>query len=204
MYKVFFNDKFVLLTDKFEFDILNQRVLFIRYEDFEELNYVIQLLEKSPLLETVVIQSDNVEELWADFRVHFTEIDAAGGIVSNKNKEILIIRRHEKWDLPKGKLEENERVEDAAVREVKEECGIQNITVNKKVATSFHVYTMHGKRMMKRTFWYAMNSDDTAFTPQREEGIDAVKWENVSNIKDPSFNTYASIKDVIEQYLETY
>lgn len=201
MYKVFFNDKFVLLTDKSEFDILNKGVLFLRYEDFEELHYVIQLLERSSLLKAIVIHSVNIEELWADFRVHFTEIDAAGGIVSNKEEDVLIIRRHGKWDLPKGKLEQNERVEEAALREVKEECGIENLVLDKKIATSYHTYTINGKRFMKRTFWYAMKSDDTDFTPQLEEGIDMVMWEKVSKIQTPDFDTYASIKDVIDQYV---
>src|SRR5690554_3338997 len=108
MYKVFFNDKFVLLTDKFEFDILEKGVLYFRYEDFEEIHFVINILQESPLVHAIVIYDKRLEVLWADFRAHFTEIDAAGGLVSNANNELLLIHRNGIWDLPKGKLEVNE------------------------------------------------------------------------------------------------
>ena len=202
MYKVFFNDKVVLLTDKLEFDILNEGVLFLRYEDFEELNYIIQLIEESELLHAIVIYNHQIEELWADFRVHFVEIDAAGGIVSNSQNEILTIFRNGMWDLPKGKLEENERAEEGAMREVHEECGVENLTLGKKAATSYHVYHHNQKRFMKRTFWYAMKSDDSRFIPQQEERIQEVKWEKSSAIVSADYKTYASIKDVIKQYLD--
>ena len=51
-------------------------------------------------------------------------IEAAGGLVKNENGDYLFIYRNDKWDLPKGKIEKDEKTKVAAVREVEEECGI--------------------------------------------------------------------------------
>ena len=202
MYKVFFNDKFVLLTDKYQFDILEKGVLFFRYADFEELYFVIDLLQESSHVKAIVIYDENLELLWADFRTHFTEIDAAGGLVSNANKELLLIHRNGIWDLPKGKLEINEHATEGALREVEEECGITDLSLGSKIATSYHVYIMKDKKVLKRTFWYSMSSNQTQFVPQGEEGIDKVEWVKMDNLNWDVYPTYASIKEVVQNYLE--
>jgi ADP-ribose pyrophosphatase YjhB (NUDIX family) len=48
---------------------------------------------------------------------------AAGGLVENEHGEILLIYRKKHWDLPKGKLDAGETLEECAVREVEEETG---------------------------------------------------------------------------------
>ncbi|MBK9671561.1 MAG: NUDIX domain-containing protein [Bacteroidetes bacterium] len=68
----------------------------------------------------------------------YTKIEAAGGIVKNKQGQLLFIFRHGKWDLPKGKIEKGENEQDAALREVEEECGIAELTLQKKLTTTFH------------------------------------------------------------------
>ena len=54
------------------------------------------------------------------------KIIAAGGLVTNENNELLMIFRRGKWDLPKGKLDKGETIEECAIREVEEETGIGN------------------------------------------------------------------------------
>jgi 8-oxo-dGTP pyrophosphatase MutT (NUDIX family) len=46
------------------------------------------------------------------------KIIAAGGLVLNEDKEILMIFRRGFWDLPKGKLDPDETIEHCALREV--------------------------------------------------------------------------------------
>ncbi len=203
MYKVFFNDKFVLLTDNYNYDALNSGVLFFRYEDFEELNFVVELLEQSELVEAAVIYSKDIETLWADFRTHFQEIDAGGGLVVNPDNDLLFIHRNGMWDLPKGKLESNEHAEQGALREVEEECGITDLKLGQKITTSYHVYRHKERRVLKRTFWYKMESSQTHFTPQADEGIDIVEWVPTENLNWVDRKTYASIKSVIISFLET-
>jgi len=60
-----------------------------------------------------------------------TEVRAAGGVVrrrlENGGEEIVLVHRpaYDDWSFPKGKLEEGEREEDAALREVEEETGLR-------------------------------------------------------------------------------
>lgn len=52
-------------------------------------------------------------------------IVSAAAIVMNENNEILLIRGPRRgWEMPGGQVEEGESLQDAAVRETKEESGI--------------------------------------------------------------------------------
>lgn len=58
-------------------------------------------------------------------------VRAAGGIVRRRGRdggdEVLVVHRaaYDDWSFPKGKLEGDEREEDAAIREVEEETGLR-------------------------------------------------------------------------------
>jgi 8-oxo-dGTP pyrophosphatase MutT (NUDIX family) len=198
MYKVFFNNKFVLLTEEFEISLYTDKMLYIQYGDFDELHFVIELLERSDHLQALMISHENLDELWADFRSCFKEVDAAGGLVWNEKGDVLLIHRNGLWDLPKGKLEDDEKPEKGALREVQEECGIQNLQLKEHIVDTFHTYHLGGFRILKRTYWYGMQSDETSFTPQLEEGIDRVKWVPASALDWTDYPTYPSIKLIFE------
>lgn len=70
--------------------------------------------------------ADNPQEVFEKLQVRCKFILAAGGLVKNTEDQWLLIFRLGKWDLPKGKLENGETPEAAALREVEEECGIKN------------------------------------------------------------------------------
>ena len=67
-------------------------------------------------------------------------VEAAGGLVFNKDGDILMIFRNGKWDLPKGKLEIGESIEECAIREVEEECGISGLIIEKKIKDTYNIY----------------------------------------------------------------
>lgn len=203
MYKVFFNNKCVLLVENYDLSRIRTGEFFIHYDDFEEINYLLNLLEKSSLIEVLIIQSDQIAELWADFRAHFKEIEAAGGLVLNDRKELLLIHRNGLWDLPKGKWEEGESIADCAMREVEEECGITDLILKEHLMESYHTYRMKGFRILKKTDWYIMKSNQENFTPQTEEGIDQIKWMNPQKIDWESQPSYASIEMVIDDFLKS-
>src|SRR3954462_6861325 len=52
-----------------------------------------------------VLWNEDIEQLKKAFFKHFLIVKAAGGMVLNEKKEILMIFRRGKWDLPKGKLD---------------------------------------------------------------------------------------------------
>ncbi len=203
MYKVFFNNKCVLLVENYDLGHIRTGEFFIQYDDFEEIDYLLNLLEKSSLIDVLIIRSDHIDELWADFRAHFKEIDAAGGLVFNDRKELLLIHRNGLWDLPKGKWEEGESMADCAMREVEEECGITDLILNEHLMESYHTYRIKGFRILKKTDWYIMKSNQENFIPQTEEGIDQIKWVNPDKIDWKSHPSFASIHMVIDQFSKT-
>ena len=88
--------------------------------------------------------------LWRDFCSHYQLIEAAGAVVVNSKSEVLWILRNGKWDLPKGKVEKEEKVEDAAVREVEEECAVRGINRGALLGVTYHTYLYKGEAIKKK------------------------------------------------------
>ena len=127
-----------------------------------------------------------------------TLIEAAGGLVENEKGDYLFIYRNDKWDLPKGKIEKDEKTKVAAVREVEEECGIIVSKLGEKICKTYHAYISRGEVVLKKTHWYAMKYKGNAkLKPQTEEGITDVRWFRKGHIDAIIQNTFPSILDVL-------
>ncbi|MGJ1204400.1 NUDIX hydrolase [Sphingobacterium lactis] len=127
-------------------------------------------------------------------------IKAAGGLVKNGNGEYLFIHRLGKWDLPKGKVEEGEKMKEAALREVEEECGIKIDYLGKKLAATYHTYYMRNRFVLKQTKWYEMGVNKIPkLTPQLEEDIDKAEWLKASELKKVKDNTYPLILEIVDE-----
>jgi 8-oxo-dGTP pyrophosphatase MutT (NUDIX family) len=127
-------------------------------------------------------------------------IYAAGGVVRNGEGDYLFIHRLGKWDLPKGKVDEGEKMREAAVREVEEECGIKVDYLGDKIQTTYHTYIMRGKFVLKQTKWYDMGVNKIPeLTPQTEEDITEAVWLNKKDLKKVRENTYPLILDILEK-----
>ncbi len=127
-------------------------------------------------------------------------IEAAGGLVENENNEYLFIYRNDKWDLPKGKIEKKERVKEAAVREVEEECGIKVDKLEKKICNTYHTYIYKGEVVIKKTYWFNMRcKGQSKLVPQKEEGITDARWFKADDIGLILPNTFPSILDVLKK-----
>jgi len=171
------------------------------YVDEEQLRLILKSHTKSRVQKTILIYSFDINKLWRKFTKLYKVIDAAGGIIRNDKNEILFIFRKGKWDLPKGKVDEGELIKDAAEREVKEECGIQDLTVGKLFGYTYHTYTESGKQILKRTYWYEMESADKTFIPQAEEGITEVTWIPQADLQKVLKKSFRSVADLIKEYL---
>lgn len=193
MYKVFYNEKALILTEK---PLENVKTLqFITSNQFDE---ALDILRNSSLSE-INIFHDNLEKLWENFKANFHYLEAAGGVVKNKENKILFIHRLEKWDLPKGKVEEGETTEIAAVREVEEECGISNLDRQELITITYHVYFQENLKL-KATYWYAMNYDgNEQLIPQLEEGIGIAEWKSSKDLPSILPQTYGNIKIVLDR-----
>jgi len=166
-----------------------------------QLRQMINQLVEEPFNETrFVIRPHNYKEAKADFMSLFKVMNAAGGVVQKGSRELLIYRLN-KWDFPKGKLEKGESFKMAAVREVEEETGVE-VTLDKKICTTWHTYTFRKKRILKCTKWYAMECiNDKNKAPQEDEGIEKVEWLTRAEANNVLKNTYNSIRFVWETYL---
>lgn len=148
---------------------------------------------------TYLFVHPDVDKIFQDLISGIKIIHAAGGLVKNAKGEYLFIYRLGKWDLPKGKVESGEKMKEAALREVEEECGVKIDYLGKKIATTYHTYQMKGKLVLKQTKWYEMGINNSpVLTPQLEEDISAAEWVHKKELKKIKENTYPLINDVLD------
>jgi len=195
-YRIYINQKVILLTE-------SEPKLQDKYQKIDAQTFDLKIIYTW----IVVHKSDFFYVLCSDAKSYLknvieniTLIEAAGGIVKNEEGEYLFIYRNDKWDLPKGKIEKGEKVKEAAVREVEEECGIQVSSLGRKLCKTYHVYISREEVVLKKTHWFKMKSvDQTRLTPQKEEGITDVRWFKKKKISTIVENTFPSIMDVLEK-----
>ena len=198
MYKVFINDKPIIITSS-EKKELNYTSLFFKSVVIDEIIHKLQ----NQVLNGINLISNNLEKDWKSFLTNFDVLQAAGGLVINPQNEVLFIYRNGKWDLPKGHVEKKESIENAAVREVEEECGIQKLSIIEKLTVTYHIYFLNGIKL-KETHWFLMNTNDSKNPrPQLEEGITDVGFRNKNEINELMNNTYSNIKMVFDCYQKT-
>jgi len=120
---------------------------------------------------------------------------AGGGLVINKKGEILFIHRKGKWDLPKGKTEKNETIEESAVREVIEETQVKDLIVKKLIQPTYHIIKTRDTYKLKETFWFEMHTSYTGeLKPETSESIDQAVWKDLDGTKSALLDTYENIK----------
>jgi 8-oxo-dGTP pyrophosphatase MutT (NUDIX family) len=164
------------------------------------------LLKRSPDLDDITVYARNLERLWMTFCSNYHELAAAGGVVVDNDGRVLWIERNGKWDLPKGKLEPGESLEEAAIREVEEETGITNLRLTGDAFHTFHTYESEGKVHLKTTFWYPMHhaGHATPGTPQTVEGISSVTWLKPPFDDKIMGQTFGSIRIVLDALLGSH
>ena len=203
MYQVFINDRLLQFAPLRE--IVKSAELILKLTGFESsihLEQIVQSFEMNKDFDHIVLQSADIDRTWATFCSLYQVLEAAGGVVYNLNDEMLLIFRNGKWDLPKGKIEAGEDPDQAAIREVNEECGIGYLELEKQIATTYHTYPYQGKKVLKKTFWFSMKTKDTSQPiPQLEEGIIDAKWMSRQGVAEVLENTYSSIGKLLKDQL---
>lgn len=134
-----------------------------------------------------------------------TIIEAGGGLILNENEEVLMIYRRGFWDLPKGKLDEGEDIEHCAVREVKEECGLGEVWIGRKLTTTIHHYELNKELVEKHTHWYLMLAPgEQPLVPQCEEDIEKCEWVSEERAKQLLEESYPTIREVFVAFSDYY
>lgn len=132
-------------------------------------------------------------------------ITAAGGLVQNNDGAVLLIFRRGFWDLPKGKLDAGELIPECAVREVREETGLQTITLGPFICMTTHTYfdKWTQQNVKKETHWYAMKASSLlpeTLIPQTEEDIEKIEWVPVQQLPQYLVQTYPTIRSVFDAF----
>jgi 8-oxo-dGTP pyrophosphatase MutT (NUDIX family) len=175
----------------------------VHIETFQKLIYWLDKNENYAI-QKLIICVENEKEFKKELEASFEIVRAAGGVITHQEKCLMIFRRG-KWDLPKGKIDEGENSQTAAVREVKEECNIE-AQIQQKVCTTWHHYWSMGKIVLKKTKWYLMQtSTPDTIAPQKEEDIEAIVWMEKHEVYKALSNSFVSINYVIDRFyaLET-
>lgn len=161
-----------------------------------------KLLQKVENNKTLYIISSDPDRNFELFCSQFKIVDAAGGVVENESGEVLMIFRRRWWDLPKGHVENGESNEQAAIREVCEETGLQNVKIIEPICTTQHFYNTYGEWEIKKIWWYLMKTEGVPkITPQTEEGISRVEWLRGDKLWSAVAMSYSTIKDVFNEFL---
>ncbi|NNC49813.1 MAG: NUDIX domain-containing protein [Flaviramulus sp.] len=190
MYKVFVGDKPIILTTKVEKET-NFKNYLLKTVNMAK---VVRKLNRTSLSEIRLIHK-NKDKLLKKFLKKLPNVIAGGGKVYNDEGDILFIYRNDKWDLPKGKVEGKETIEQTALREVAEETGVAGLEITKPLETTYHIFKRNGRYKIKITYWFEMKTSFKGnLYAQIDEGITHVEWLNGVQINDALKNSYANIK----------
>jgi len=196
---VFINDRPLIMTNAKTADIVqeseNELVLRFRGKK-KEIQAIVDVMEKTQKFDKVYLSTPDLDELWELFQNYFKIISAAGGVVFNDLNQFLAISRRGFLDLPKGKIDKGETPEQAALREVKEETGLDGELL-KPLMVSYHTYKAKDKRVLKPTHWYVMKALTENVVIQTEEDIEASYWMTSEEFLQ-SEKAYLSLKEVIK------
>ncbi len=203
MYKIYINDHALVLVDSAEVENRNESDLdlLVRYTGKPKtlFNYI-DLLEKAREPQRILLHWPVLEELKSDFFRHFRLEEASGGLVQNSRSEVLFIYRRGFWDLPKGKIDPGETREEAAVREVKEETGLRQLSLGTALPTTYHTYRQSGRRFLKTTYWYRMRADQEDLVPEAKEQIEKAEWHDLSSFFKQPRRIHQNILDLLTYF----
>lgn len=203
MYKIYINHIEVLLKPSqgltFQ-ELILPSTLTLYYSGIRKnlLEYI-NLIEKTKSIKRCIIHYHDFNKLKSDFKYHFKEIKAAGGLVQNPKGEFLFIFRRGSWDLPKGKIEKRESKRQATLREITEETGVKNMEVVQRIMVTRHTYRSNvGRRIIKKSYWYLINAPKQSLKPQSNEDIEKARWMTLEQFFNTKRKVYPNIIDVLE------
>jgi len=115
-----------------------------------------------------------------------TEV-CAGGVVVKDGKIVVIKRKNGVWLMPKGHVDPGETLEEAAVREVREETGLVAV-IGQKLGETEYTHAEDGRPHHKKVHWFYMRTTSGAMKPEAgmfteialvdETGLDLLSFEH--------------------------
>lgn len=200
--KIYFGEKPLFLCDEIDATIdpyvHHDDTVFIDELDTHTIKTMIHEMQL-PAVHAGVFFHPDLPALQKAFFKKFTLVRAGGGLVQNEKNEILLIFRRGKWDLPKGKLDVGETLEQCAVREVKEETGLTTVQLIAPLLITWHTYHEGTKFILKESHWYTMKATaKQTLVPQTEEDIQEIRWASREEMPLYKKLAFPSVKDVLD------
>lgn len=196
MYKVFFNDSFLKISNKSTSEKITDKNI-VPYQNLSQIHDWLSKVENINKPLNITLLHDQPRVIWKKFKTLFNVIEAAGGLIKNNNNKYLFIYRRGKWDLPKGKINKGETPYDTAIREVHEETGLNCVRIINEINKTYHIYRLKDRLVLKKTYWFLMLNEGTDdITIQTEEDIEKAFWFDEKCLNNILNDSYESLKDV--------
>ena len=200
MHKIYFEKRCIIICPPDEQTLSDPNAVLYNIGTNDDISTLVELFETSDTLARIYIPAENIEDTYRMICSEFVEVNAGGGLVSNRRGDFLLISRNGLWDLPKGHQDPGEDISVTALREVQEETGIDQLIPRGLICVTDHCYRRDGKWHLKHTWWYDMlYTDPTDLTPQTEEDITKAAWVAKSSLPPYLLNTYPSIQEVFRE-----
>ena len=200
MHKIYFEKRCIIICDPSDQALSDPNSIEFHSPDKLDLHTLVTMFKASESLSRIYIPTPDTERTYKSLCSEFREVNAAGGLVSNRRGDYLLISRNGLWDLPKGHQEQGEDISVTALREVQEETGVEALELRDLICITDHCYLRGGIWHLKHTWWYDMlYTDPVDLTPQREEDISKAAWVAKSSLPPYLKNTYPSILEVFRE-----
>lgn len=200
MHKIYFEKRCILICGPEDQILSDPNIIQFSLGDSSDIHRLVNMVEASETLDRVCIATEDIEGTYKAICAEFLEVNAGGGLVSNRRGDYLLISRNGMWDLPKGHQDPGEDISVTALREVEEETGIMDLEMRSLICVTDHCYKRNGIWHLKHTWWYDMlHTDPADLTPQTEEDITKAAWVAKSSLPPYLLNTYPSIIEVFRE-----
>jgi len=200
MHRIYFEKRCIVICTPDDTALSDPNAVEFHVGDSADVRRLVEMFEVSDTLSRVFIPTPDPEAGYRRVCSAFKEVNAAGGLVSNRRGDYLLISRNGLWDLPKGHQEPGEDIRTTAIREVQEETGVLQLELRDLICITDHCYRRNGIWHLKHTWWYDMlYTDPVDLTPQREEDIAKAAWVARSSLPPFLKNTYPSIAEVFRE-----
>ena len=200
MHKIYFEKRVIIICTPDNQALSDPNIIIFRLGESLDIHTLVDMVEYSDSLSRICIPTDDIDGTYRKVCAEFLEVNAGGGLVSNRRGDFLLISRNGLWDLPKGHQDPGEDIATTALREVQEETGIDELELRELICITDHCYKRNGIWHLKHTWWYDMlYTNPTDLTPQREEDIAKAAWVAKSSLPPFLLNTYPSILEVFRE-----
>ena len=129
MHKIYIENRCIIICPPDEQALSDPNAILYNIGISVNIPALVGLFEVSDSLAKVFIPTDDIEGTYMRICAEFKEVNAGGGLVSNRRGDFLLISRNGLWGLPKGHQDPGEEISVTALREMREETGIDQLVL---------------------------------------------------------------------------